>query len=1107
MSSHPEAAPVDNKLFSPGVLVLLALMAVGFFFAAARFLFGLGTVTNLNNQYPWGIWIGIDVASGVALAAGSFTICALSYVFHRDHYKAVVRPALLTAMFGYTFVVLALLVDIGRYWNIWSPMIHWNGDSVLFEVGMCVMFYLTVLYIEFIPIVVERFKGRVRLPDPLARLNDILEGLLSLADRILPRVMPVFIIAGIVLSCLHQSSLGSLMLIAPYKVHPLWFTPILPLLFLLSAIAVGYPMIVLESLIAAKSLKREPEMEVLSGLAKFMAILIGIYLAVKIGDMLVRGTYTYVFTGTFQANAFLVEMLFGVMLPFVLLCFRKVRRSGGWLFSAAALYVGGVLLNRINVFIISFTPFYRIKAYFPAIGEIAITVAMVAGLIFLYRVCVTVFPVLGVQGKRISSGPIILIIATSLLLYSLIGSNAGAAEEAVKRPIPAAKKAIPSIDDAPKVHLLDSPVVNKYSDLYGPVRFMHSKHANVVKDCTICHHRIPREEGDRYGEPATMSELIRRSIKPKKCQSCHDHPFDPKMLHKPGLKGSYHRLCLDCHKESEQKTEKWLVDYRAAVKGLAGSRSLVDRAPTDCISCHAKNGTDHRDLVKLQGKVDALDITKACLSCHEVQGREMLNTAHWNWQGSSPYTVGHEGRVDLGKRYQAINNSCIALSGNWPRCTSCHAGYGWRDEGFDFHDMGTIDCLVCHDTTGVYHKSASGAGFPESGIDLLKVAQGVGRPSRATCGMNCHFSGGTFDPISHGSMNAELLVPTRNLDVHMGVDGMDFRCVECHKTRSHKISGRGVSVPVVEGYLSCQTCHTDKPHIGSGLLTRHLNIHTDHLACQTCHIPVYAKGKAAITNWDWSTAGKEKINLEAREGMNTHVKELGTLAFRETAEPTFLWYDGTVRRYLAGDRITDAGVTELNKPEGNRQDPDSRIYPFKVIVGKQISDAVYKSLITPKLWQGFWQHWDWHKAATEGMRAAGLAYSGTYEFVETVAYQGLNHEVLPKERALSCAQCHAALAKEDSCARCHQSRPDIDFKALAHKGMDFVKLVKEGHDATRLIGKTDYIDFKALGYAGDPIEVGGRFEKLPLKAGVQGDQEGSPSLLPKRDVGSGNRLP
>ena len=264
MNMHGEAAPVEEEKFlTPGVMVMLALMAVGLAFVAARFLFGIGKVANLNNQFPWGIWIGIDVASGVALAAGGFTTGAIAYVFNRDQYHAVIRPALLTAMLGYTFVVLGLLVDIGRYWNITSPLYNWNGNSVLFEVAMCVMIYLNVLYIEFIPIVVERFKGRVQLPGLLAGLNHLIETLLALAEKILGKIMFVFIIAGIVLSCLHQSSLGSLMLIAPYKVHPLWYTPILPLLFLLSAFAAGYPMVSFEAILVSKSFGRRPEMDVL----------------------------------------------------------------------------------------------------------------------------------------------------------------------------------------------------------------------------------------------------------------------------------------------------------------------------------------------------------------------------------------------------------------------------------------------------------------------------------------------------------------------------------------------------------------------------------------------------------------------------------------------------------------------------------------------------------------------------------------------------------------------------------------------------------------------------------------------------------------------------
>ncbi|MBW2679085.1 MAG: Ni/Fe-hydrogenase cytochrome b subunit, partial [Deltaproteobacteria bacterium] len=323
MNTHEMAAPVEEKFLTPGVMVMLGLMVIGGAFVIVRFIYGIGMVSNLNNQYPWGIWIGVDVASGVALAAGGFTTGAIAYVFNRDQYHAVIRPALLTAMLGYTFVVLGLLVDIGRYWNITSPIFNPNGNSVLFEVAMCVLIYLHVLYIEFIPIVAERFRGRVDLPWLFSRLNNPIETLLDIADKILGKIMFVFIIGGIVLSFLHQSSLGSLMLIAPYKVHPLWYTPILPLLFLLSAFAAGYPMVTFESILVSRSFGREPEMAVLTPLAKYMPVFMGSYLVVKIGDMIVRKSYVYLLDGTYQTNAFLVELVIGVILPFSLLLFRR----------------------------------------------------------------------------------------------------------------------------------------------------------------------------------------------------------------------------------------------------------------------------------------------------------------------------------------------------------------------------------------------------------------------------------------------------------------------------------------------------------------------------------------------------------------------------------------------------------------------------------------------------------------------------------------------------------------------------------------------------------------------------------------------------------------
>jgi len=395
--------PVKAQFWTPGVLVLLAVMAAGAVAAVARFTGGIGYVSNLSTARPWGLWIGVDVASGVALAAGGFTTAFLAHIAGRRTFEPVVRPALLTAMLGYTFVVLGLLVDIGRSWAIWKPMVYWNFNSVLFEVAMCVMLYLNVLYLEFVPIVVERFKGRVDLPGPLSALNRPLDALLGLADRILPKVMWVFLIAGVVLSCMHQSSLGSLMLVAPTKVHPLWYTPILPLLFLTSAVAVGYPMVVFETTLATSALKLDGEMKVLTPLTRFTIYLLGLYMALKIGDMVVRGTYVYLLDGTARTNAFLVEMVLGVVVPWLMLLSDKVRRSRRALFIASALIVGGVLLNRVNVFVVSYRPPVSEASYVPAIGEILITAGLIATLMLMYRFLVTHLPVLSAPAREVSS--------------------------------------------------------------------------------------------------------------------------------------------------------------------------------------------------------------------------------------------------------------------------------------------------------------------------------------------------------------------------------------------------------------------------------------------------------------------------------------------------------------------------------------------------------------------------------------------------------------------------------------------------------------------------------------------------------------------------------
>jgi octaheme c-type cytochrome (tetrathionate reductase family) len=1077
MSDHPASAPVAKRFLTPGVTVLLFFVAMGLIAIILRLFQGLGAVTNLNNQNPWGIWIAIDVVSGVALAAGGFTTCALVYALQRKHFAVVLRPALLTALLGYTFVVLALIVDIGRWWNIWRPMINWNGNSVLFEVAMCVMFYLTVLYIEFIPLVAERFMGKVNLPGSLARFNKTGERALAIADGILGRVMWFLIISGIVLSCLHQSSLGALMLIAPSKMHPLWYTPLLPLLFLLSAIAVGLPMVIFESVASAKALGREMESDVLAGLARLVPFLIGLYLTVKIGDLLVRGAWVHLFACTPQAMSFWVELVFGLVVPFVMLSLQSVRRSPGWLFWASTFFILGVLLNRINVFWVSYRSAYQEVAYFPAVGEWAVTIGFGAALILAYKIGASIFPVLKAEGSAKNSLACVLFLLVPLAWSTqcLAAERPAASETPVVLPVT-------SIENAKPLLILDSPVIRESGDLYGAVRFMHRRHAQLVQDCTVCHHRMPREEGDDYGVLSDPATIGKGNILPVACNKCHSQPWPAKQIHKPGLKGAYHQMCLGCHRESAQKAgDPSPEQIRQMLSGRVTQQ--VGRAPTDCRSCHAPYVPPHRDLVKLSANAEPEQITASCLSCHARQGQEILKSSHWLWQGPSPHAGGQERRNDLGKRRLGVDNSLISAGPNLPVCTRCHIGYGWRDEKFDFKDPKRVDCLVCHDTTGKYHKADFSAGLPVKGLDLTEIAKQVGRSSRSACGSACHFSGGKADFIAHGGLSERLRVPDRKLDVHMAADGANMVCQECHHTRAHEVSGGGMAAAPSEGDMGCSSCHSQKPHPKQRQLASHLNRHTGHLACQTCHIPVYAKGHPMPVRWDWSATGDSNA---AHQPAALESGPWGSKVWMASdITPAYRWFNGKVLRYLPGDPLKAQERADLNLPQGDLADPSAKISPFLVRTGRQPMDAVSHYLLLPK-WPLNGKALDWNSALAEGTRQANLPYSGQYDFVETAFYQSVAHEVPPKDQALSCRDCHSALAEAPSCGRCHQAKEGWDFEALAAKGRAVFQTA--GVVQPRM-------DFRALGYADDPLRSGGRFTKLPLAMPAL-QQTGAPEKRP-----------
>lgn len=391
-----KAVPLPRRYFTPTVIIIAAVAVIGLLIVLARLIFGIGAVTNLSNEFPWGIWIGIDVAAGVALAAGGFTTAALGHIMHKEEYHLITRPALLTALLGYTFVAISVAIDLGRWYYIWHPLIMWNGNSALFEVGMCVMIYLTVLYIEFLPIVTERFIGRVNLPGFLKKFNNGIDRLLRALDRGLDKTMFIFIIAGVVLSCLHQSSLGTLMIIAGEKMHPLWQTPILPLLFLLSAMSVGFPMVIFESYLTSKSFNLKPETNIMANLGSMVAPLLGIYLSFKIGDMVIRQTFVYLTEFNTASVMFVIELVIGVIVPLRLFLSPQIQKSPLGLSIAAFLVIFGVFLNRMNNFIVAYNPPYIFDSYFPSIGEISVTAGFIALEILLFRAFVMIFPIVSV---------------------------------------------------------------------------------------------------------------------------------------------------------------------------------------------------------------------------------------------------------------------------------------------------------------------------------------------------------------------------------------------------------------------------------------------------------------------------------------------------------------------------------------------------------------------------------------------------------------------------------------------------------------------------------------------------------------------------------------
>jgi Ni/Fe-hydrogenase subunit HybB-like protein len=334
-----------------------------------RFARGLGAVTNLSDAAPWGLWIGFDVMSGVALAAGGFVLAATVYIFGLERYRPFVRPAILTAWLGYAAVAVGLLYDLGLPWRIWHPLVHWQHHSVLFEVAACVMLYLTVLTLEFAPTVLEH---------PLFSARPFRAAL-----RILKKVTIPLVITGIVLSTLHQSSLGSLFLITPYRLHPLWYSHIIYLLFFVSAVGLGLMMVVLESLLSAYFLDHEVHTRELAGLGKAASVVLWIYVALRLGDLALRGELGSAVDGSWHGALFIAELGLSAVIPATLLLSRRVRESRVGMGVAAAFTVTGMVFYRLDVSILSFAR-PRGFGYHPSWEELAVSAGIVAAFVLIF---------------------------------------------------------------------------------------------------------------------------------------------------------------------------------------------------------------------------------------------------------------------------------------------------------------------------------------------------------------------------------------------------------------------------------------------------------------------------------------------------------------------------------------------------------------------------------------------------------------------------------------------------------------------------------------------------------------------------------------------------
>jgi len=584
--------------------ILWAITGLAVAFGTVRMFWGLGAVSNLSDTTPWGIWKGLNVVPGIALAGGGFVVTAIIYIMRRTEFQRYTRITVLLAFLGYITAATALVAELGLPWMVWHPIIYWQHHSALFEISWCVILYLTVLFLEFIPVPLEH------------------TGWLSSIRRFLTKYKLVLVFLGVMISTLHQSSLGTLFLITPEKLHGLWYSSLLPILFFISAVAVGPLMLILAVLVISALYRQPLETDKLAKLGGASAIVLAIFGAIRLIDLLASGKMGSAFDGSWQAIVFLIEFSVGVIIPVVIMSIGRLRRSPAGLWTATSLAVIGLGLHRANcagIMLVRTGPIY-----FPTIYEITISLGILSAAIIVFLYCVERFkmwemPWEDAQEKpaalpqfdrasevwlgtpRIAGRTVYSLVFVIALAVGVVAISTDRIESAGVRDA----TVIPARGG-------DTLFVDGNLDGYGVI-FAHEEHVKREggnQSCVRCHHmNLPLDKNTEcaacHRNMYSGADVFRHDWHASPnggnlaCGQCHDQDLE--------RTAATATTCDECHKDMVP------VDTRIAIEQYIAP-SYADAMHGVCIECHRQKALE---------LVEKEDLGR-CAACHTIDAPQYL---------------------------------------------------------------------------------------------------------------------------------------------------------------------------------------------------------------------------------------------------------------------------------------------------------------------------------------------------------------------------------------------------------------------------------------------------------------------------------------------------